>query len=61
VSALITAWLEVRVLPGPPRNKINDLYDILATMATAIGDSTARPYRPCEFLHAVEPGCEIGD
>ena len=29
---------EVPVLPGPPPNKINGLTDILATVATAIGD-----------------------
>ncbi len=38
VTALITAWLEVRVLPGPPHNKINDLGRCLATLATYIGD-----------------------
>jgi hypothetical protein len=38
-TALITAWLEVRVLPGPPPNKINDLGGLSATLATAIGDS----------------------
>jgi hypothetical protein len=31
--------LEVRVLPGPPNNKINNLDGILATLATVIGDS----------------------
>jgi hypothetical protein len=36
--ALITAWLEVRVLLGPPINKINDLARLLAAVATAIGD-----------------------
>ncbi len=35
---LITAWLEVRVLPGPPPNKINGLTDILAAVATVVGD-----------------------
>ena len=39
VSALITAWLEVRVLPGPPSNKIKHLAGILAAVATVIGDS----------------------
>jgi len=36
---LITVWLEVRVLPGPPPNKINDLADLLAAVATVFGDS----------------------
>jgi hypothetical protein len=39
VTAVITAWLEVRVLPGPPYNKINGLSQSLATLAAAIGDS----------------------
>ena len=44
--ALITAWLEVRVLPGPPQNKINDLAGTLATLATAISDSLG-PWQTC--------------
>jgi hypothetical protein len=39
VVALLTAWLEVRVLPGPPLNIINTLDGILATVATVFGDS----------------------
>ncbi|HEY1747984.1 MAG TPA: hypothetical protein VGG11_14635, partial [Xanthobacteraceae bacterium] len=39
VRALITAWLEVRVLPGPPPNKDDGLAAVLATLAAAIGDS----------------------
>src|ERR1700692_2179583 len=39
VTAVITAWLEVRVLPGPPYNKINSLSGSLASLAAAIGDS----------------------
>jgi hypothetical protein len=39
VSVLITAWLEVRILPGPPTNKIKHLADLLAAVATFIDDS----------------------
>ena len=38
VAARITAWLEVRVLPGPPNNKINGLDGYSATLASHIGD-----------------------
>jgi hypothetical protein len=33
---------EVRVLSGPPANKINDIADFLATVATGVGDSFDR-------------------
>ena len=39
VTSLITAWLEVRVLPGPPSNKFNSLARLLATLAAWFGDS----------------------
>ena len=38
---LITVWLEVRVLPGPPHNKIKHLARLLAAVATVIGDSSS--------------------
>jgi hypothetical protein len=36
-TSVPSVWLEVRVLPGPPHNKINHLADILAAVATGIG------------------------
>src|SRR5581483_2566856 len=45
--ALITAWLEVRVLPGPPISKIKGLAVNLAAVATAIGDRFFEPL--CHF------------
>jgi hypothetical protein len=48
--ALATAWLEVRVLPGPPPNKIKHLAGLLAAVATVIGDS--RPERQASYTGA---------
>ena len=51
--ALITAWLEVRVLPGPPPNKIKHLAGPLAAAATVIGDSAhANPERQASYTCA---------
>jgi hypothetical protein len=52
VTALITAWLEVRVLPGPPINEIKDLARFLATLATVFGDMSDDEWSALQRLKA---------
>jgi hypothetical protein len=40
---------EVSVLPGPPTNKIKYLADLLAAVATVIGDTSGRNFDDCVF------------